>query len=55
MNSGGDLSSKTASIEIKSYKENLNWFMRIKLIYRLSVSSESSMSVRYDYDKSRDG
>ena len=38
MNAGGDMSSKTGSIEIKSYEKNLNWFMRVKLIYRFSFA-----------------
>ena len=38
MNAGGDMSSKTGSIEIKSYEKSLNWFMRVKLIYRSSAA-----------------
>ena len=30
MNSAGDMSSKTGSIEIKTYEKSLNWFMRVK-------------------------
>jgi len=55
MNAGGDMSSKTGSIEIKSYEKSLNWFMRVKLINRFSFRSESSSSIHYDYGRSGDG
>jgi len=55
MNSGGDMSSKTGSIETKTYEKSLNWFMRVKLIYRFSFRSESSSSIHYDYGRSGDG
>jgi hypothetical protein len=55
MNSAGDMSSKTGSIEIKTYEKSLNWFMRVKLICRFSFRSESSSSIHYDYGRSGDG
>jgi len=55
MNSGGDMSSKTGSSEIKTYEKSLNWFMRVKLIYRFNFRSENSSSIHYDYGRSGDG